>query len=181
MPAFALTNPHNRALPYFECHRTGLEFYESASQRYRYEIVLQCTPEKLFEIFDDPESWTVWAPGIAKVEWTSPKPYGVGTTRTVTFVGGMEVYEEFIAWERGKEMAFIFQGITQDVWWSFGEHYRVEDMGSGRCKLTWTVAYEPRGTFKKIHALIRPVMWASLYSYMRNLQKYVLKETRKAA
>jgi hypothetical protein len=172
MAAHAISNPFNAQKPYFECHRTGMEFYESASQRFQYDVVLECTPEKLFEVFEDENSWPVWAPGIAKVDWTSPKPYGVGTTRTVTFVGGMEVYEEFIAWEPGKEMAFIFQGITQDIWWSFGEHYRVVDMGSGRCKLTWTVAYEPRGTFAKLSGGIRPVMWLALKSFMSNLQKY---------
>ena len=47
--------------------------------------------------------------GIDRVDWTSPRPFGVGTTRTVTFQGGgMEVYETFIAWDPGKHMAFTF-------------------------------------------------------------------------
>ena len=33
---------------------------------------------------------------IQKVEWTSPKPYGVGTTRSVHMMGDMVGYEEFI-------------------------------------------------------------------------------------
>ncbi len=173
MAATAISNPFNAQKPYYECHRVGLEFYESASQRFQYDVVLEVTPDQLFDIFEDPASWPVWANGIHEVEWTSPKPFGVGTTRTVTFAGGgMEVYEEFIAWERGKEMAFIFNGITQEVWWSFGEHYRVVDLGSGRCKLTWTVAYEPRGFFAKIHAAIKPAMWLSLYGYTRRLVRY---------
>ena len=34
------------------------------------------------------------------MEWTSPKPFGLGTTRTVTMSGDLAGYEEFIAWER---------------------------------------------------------------------------------
>jgi hypothetical protein len=174
MTATALKNPHNRDLDYFECHRAGLELYTSASMRFVYDVELDCSPTRLFEIFEDPASWPVWAsPGITRVEWTSPRPYGVGTTRTVFFMGGMEVYEDFIAWDPGKEMAFIFVGTSQEVWWTFGEHYRVEDLGNDRCKLTWTVAFEPRGAFAKIAPLIRPAMWLNLKLYTRKLVAYV--------
>lgn len=167
-----ISNPHNPDLPYFECHRHGLEFFDSAEVRFQYEMLLDTTPERLFEIFEDEKSWTVWAPGIREVIWTTPKPYGVGTKRTVIFQGGMEVYEQFIAWDRGKEMAFIFEGITQPIWWSFGEHYRVEPSASGKVKLTWTVAYNPRHRFAKLSPFLKPAMWLTLRSFTKRLEKY---------
>ncbi len=156
----------------FECRDVDLSFYDTAPQRFVFDRVLPVTPARLFEVFEDPASWPVWGTGIARVDWTSPQPYGVGTTRTVTFRGGMEVYEVFGAWEPGRRMAFHFTGATQRVWHAFGEHYLVEDLGDGRCRLTWTVAYEPQYVFKAIHGLVRPVMRWWLGRLADNLVTY---------
>ena len=128
MPA---PNPYNPSLPYYECERFDLDYYDRAPVRFVNEVELAATPARLFEIFAEDHAWTVWVKGIAKVEWTSPKPFGVGTTRTVTFVDGTENYELFTAWEEGHEMAFCFVGISKDLWWRFGERYEVTDLGVG--------------------------------------------------
>ncbi len=175
-----MENPNNSNLPYFPCEPLASDFFETASARFVNKITLPVTPQRLFEIFEDAESWTKWVPGIANVEWTSPQPYGVGTTRTVFFTGGMEVYEDFTAWKAGEEMAFRFTGITQNVWSQFGEHYAVEDLGSGSCRLTWTVAYEPAGTFKKIHFLLRPLAKVAFKTFMKKLRKFCENDVREA-
>ncbi len=150
-------------------------FTTSAPERQVFQVDLPCTPERLFEIFDDEASWPQWAtPGINKVEWTSPRPYGVGTTRTVTLTGGLEVYEEFTHWEPGRELSFFFLGSSEPIWKRFGEHYLVEATDQG-CRLQWTVAYEPMGTFGWFHPWCRPVMRLALGSYMKKLTKYVEK------
>ena len=124
MSAVPTDLPHNPTKPFFACGPTDLTLFDTARVRYRFSQELPVTPDVLFDIFEDPASWPRWGTGIGKVEWTSPKPYRVGTTRTVTFWGGMEVYEEFLAWERGREMAFVFYGHTQEVWKNFGERLR---------------------------------------------------------
>lgn len=135
---------------------------------------LPCTPEQLFAVFEDPASWPRWAPGIGEVIWTSERPYGVGTTRTVVFWGGTEVYEEFVAWQAPREMAFTFVGTSEPIWTSFGEHYAVEPTPGG-CRLTWTVGYAPTGGFGRVHPLIKPLMRLNLRSYMFWLKRYVKK------
>ncbi len=175
------TNPHNPDLPYFETPPFGLDYFDDPPVKYVSEVELDVTPAQLFEIFEDEKSWPVWAKGIAKVDWTSPRPFQVGTTRTVTFIGGMEVYELFTAWERGREMAFCFTGTSQEVWKQFGEHYLVDDLGNGRCKLRWTVAYEPTGTFAKLHGIIRPIMSQAFSMYMRRLKKYSRRYAEQSA
>ena len=158
----------------YKCVPFELDYFDSAPQRFVFEREINCSPDALFDIFEDEHSWPVWGTGIAKVDWTSPKPYQVGTTRTVTFHGGgMEVYETFIAWERGEHMAFCFTGTTQEVWTSFGENYKVQDLGDGKCHLTWTVAYTPCSVFKMIHPLVKPVMSFWLGRLASNLGKYV--------
>lgn len=171
-----MTNPHNPDLPYFPCAPTDAGFFDAAPVKNRYTVTLPVSPQRLFEIFEDPASWPRWAPGIGRVEWTSPRPYGVGTTRTVTFWGGMEVYEEFVRWAPGEEMAFVFRGITQEVWRRFGERYEVEDLGGGRCQLTWTVCYEPAGGFAKGHAVFGPILKLNLATYMVWLKRYCKKK-----
>ena len=122
--------PRKAGTPVFECEPFDIDFFRTAPQRVIFERTLDAPASRIFEIFEDPNSWPVWGgPGIQEVEWTTPKPFGVGTERTVFFLGGMEVYERFIAWEPGEEMAFTFVGATQRVWWRFGERYELADSG----------------------------------------------------
>ncbi|MCA9531350.1 MAG: SRPBCC family protein [Myxococcales bacterium] len=168
----AVANPHHPGLPYFECEPFGPAYYDRAPVRFVNEVTLPVSPDALFDVFEDPASWPVWAKGIAKVEWTSPKPYSTGTTRTVTFVNGTEVYETFTAWDRGRTMAFCFTGTSQELWWRFGERYEVSDLGGVRCALRWTVAFEPRGGFAKAQPLVRPILQQAFRWYMRRLRTY---------
>lgn len=157
----------------YECEAFDVDYFDHAPVRHVFVRELEVSSEKLWQILEDPKSWPVWAsPGIAEVEWTTPTPHAVGTERTVFFIGGMEVYERFIAWEPRRTMAFCLRGATQRVWWRFGEHYSIRDLGSYRCELTWTVAYEPRFVFAKIYALVAPLMRWSLKRYADGLVKY---------
>jgi hypothetical protein len=144
--------------PYFECTKVGLDFLHRNANVIKAEVVVRATPEQIFEVFEDPHAWTVWALPIQKVEWTSPKPFGVGTTRTVSMTGDLVGYEEFIAWERGKRMAFTFVGCSQNTVESFLEDYRVTDLGDGRCRAEWYMAIATRGLSAKMMWLTRPLM-----------------------
>lgn len=156
----------------FECRTEGLEFFETAPQKFTFVTELPVTPARLFEVFEDPESWPAWAPGLKKVTWTSDKPFGVGTTRTVELVNNFEVYETFIAWQEDR-MSFVLTGHNQKVWWAMGEDYRLTDLGDGRTRLAWTIAYDPRGVFRAIHPFIKFGMGWTLGRIVRGLEKYV--------
>jgi hypothetical protein len=73
----------------FPCEYVDLSFADTAPYRFRNSLDLAITPEQLFEVLDDAESWPRWATVITKVTWTSPEPRGVGTTRTVDMRGGI--------------------------------------------------------------------------------------------
>jgi hypothetical protein len=160
--------------PPFTCGAADMGFFATAAERYVTEVDLDVDPARLFAVFDDEASWPRWAkPGITHVAWTSPRPHGVGTTRTVRMLGGLEVYEHFFAWSPGREMAFHFTGTSQKVWDRFAERYEVTPLGEGKCRLKWTVAYEPAGGFGRVHFLVRPIMVRVFRRYLRNLAKYV--------
>lgn len=145
------------ALEMKDCVRTGMEYFQTAPVIIEARRTLHCTPEELFASFADPDAWPRWVPPIEHVEWTSPEPIGVGTTRTVSMVGGMVGEEEFIAWEPGKEMAFIFLRSNVPVE-SFAERYVVESIGPRRVELTWTFCMTPTGPSAYSMKLLAPLM-----------------------
>ena len=66
---------------YFECTPVGIDFLEQTKNVFVATEIVRATPEQIFDVFEDAHSWTVWALPIQKVEWTSPKPFGIGTTQ----------------------------------------------------------------------------------------------------
>jgi hypothetical protein len=64
---------------------------------FKAEEIIKARPEVIFDVLEDPLSWTVWAFPIQKVEWTSPKPFGIGTTRSVHMMGfaNRRVFKKF--------------------------------------------------------------------------------------
>ncbi|MEM9654399.1 MAG: SRPBCC family protein [Actinomycetota bacterium] len=97
--------------------------------------------EVVFRILKDGPAWKEWL-GV-DVEWTSPEPFGVGTTRTVR--GGGQVMEEyFIAWDEGSRMAFRFDASTLPLT-AFAEEWTVEPTGDRTSKLRWTYAFDWAG------------------------------------
>ncbi|MBZ6378052.1 MxaD family protein [Pacificimonas flava] len=91
-------------------------------------------PDLVWNALLDAKAWTEWLP-ITNVTWTSPKPFGVGTTRTVE-IDKQKVEEVFFAWEEGERMAFYFDKSTLPVK-SAIEDYRVR-RAPGGSELIWS-------------------------------------------
>lgn len=158
-----------------------LSFFQTARFRFRATVEIDCSPDQLFDVFEDADAWPVWAGAITNVEWTSPKPFGVGTTRIVTMSGGMEGHEEFIAWERGARMSFKFTHSNKNNLHAFGEDYIVTDLGNGRCQLQWIMAMQPRGASVVFLSLFKPVMGWFVQRLANNLAKYVAENVPNTA
>jgi len=101
----------------------------------------------LFNCLADGPAWNEWL-GI-EVEWTSPEPHGVGTTRTVTTGNGQRIDEYFVAWDAGERMAFRFDRTTLPMN-AFAEQYDCVSTGDGRCELRWSYAYEWGGPLPSV-------------------------------
>jgi len=127
------------------CEKVGLEFFEHAPTLHRASVEIAATPEQVFAAFLDGEAWTKWAMPITGVEWTSDFPLEVGSTRTVHMRGGLTGYEEFIAYDHGKRMAFRFDQVSKEGVEAFAEDYQVTDLGGGRCRVDWTMAMKSGG------------------------------------
>jgi len=157
---------------YFECTPVGVEFLGQTRNHFVAQEIVRATPEQIFDVFEDAHAWTVWALPIQKVEWTSPRPYGVGTTRSVHMMGGLVGYERFVEWERGKRMAFTFVGASKDATEKFLEDYRVTDLGDGTCRVEWHMAMEPKGFSRQMMFLSRPIMRMANQRMLRKFRRY---------
>jgi hypothetical protein len=166
-------SPRTESKPdYFACTPVGVDFLEQTRNVFVAEEIVRATPDQVFDVFEDAEAWTVWAMPIEKVEWTSPKPFGVGTTRNVHMMGGLIGYEEFIEWERGKRMAFTFLGVSKESTEKFLEDYRVTDLGDGTCRVQWFMAMEVKGFSRHIMFLTRPLMRFANRRMFRKFRQY---------
>ncbi|WP_322861500.1 SRPBCC family protein [Mycobacterium europaeum] len=155
----------------FPCDHVDLSFIDSAPFVFRNSVDLAITPEQLFEVLADAESWPRWASVITNVTWTSPEPRGVGTTRVVEMRGGMVGNEEFLAWEPFSHMAFRFNECSTQAVAAFAEDYRVEVIPGG-CRLTWTMAQKPAGPARLAMYLVGPLLNLGLRRFLRNLRSY---------
>ncbi len=115
---------------------------EKAPWRFENAAELDAKPEDVFDVFADGESWPRWFEGIRRVEWTSPEPKGVGTTRTVT-LSMVTVHEQFLVWDRGRRFTFRFTGGSLPLFSAGIEDYRLEPIGKDRTRFSYGVYLEP--------------------------------------
>lgn len=156
----------------YPCEPVGATFVDEAPFRFVSTVDLAITGAQLFEVLADAESWPRWATVITKVVWTSPKPHGVGTTRTVTMRGNIVGDEEFIAWEPHSHMAFRFNRSTSPTIAAFAEDYRVVPTTAG-CTLTWVMAMKPSGPAGWFGMMLgRPVLGWLFQRFLHNLRRY---------
>lgn len=150
------------------CEPVDAEFIGSARFRFSNSVDVPASPEQLFELFEDADAWPRWARVITKVVWTSPPPYGVGTTRTVHMLGGLVGDEVFLAWDRGRHMSFRFTHCSTPWVSAFAEAYDVVPTEGG-CRLTWTLALRGRPATNVSLTALGPVLNLGLRRFLRDL------------
>ena len=120
--------------------------FESAPQLLRFRIELPVPPARVWESLASDESLAAWpmGPGLhLTLRWTTPRPFGVGTTRELTFpYGALTFRERFFRWHEGEGYSFYAEQIDRPGLRRFAEDYVLQQTGSGTL-LLWTVAIEP--------------------------------------
>jgi uncharacterized protein YndB with AHSA1/START domain len=160
-----------------ECDRVGLDFFVTAPCRVVVAEHVAATPERIFDVFRDAEAWTRWAFPITKVEWTSPFPLQVGSTRTVQMRGGMVGWEEFIAWDPGRRMAFRFDQTVAGGPTAFAEDYLLAPVSDGRTRVQWTMAMELPGVAGRMLPVTRVAIRRMNAHMLGQFRRYVERGT----
>jgi hypothetical protein len=85
-----------------------------------------------------------WCRMLGGAKWTSPRPFGVGTTRKMTAVfGALQISEYFFRWEDGRRYSFHAVSMNLPLFRRFAEDYLIEPTSPTSCRFTWTIAAEP--------------------------------------
>ncbi|MEA2425051.1 MAG: hypothetical protein QOH13_1461 [Thermoleophilaceae bacterium] len=128
--------------PWFSAQPVDESFFDNA-------------PVRLSDTFDVPrpaaEVWSeltadnplAWCRILRGITWTSPRPFGVGTTRTARSVGGV-IKERYFLWEEGRRKSFFVVEASAPLFRRFAEDYLVEPASESSCRFTWTIAFEPK-------------------------------------
>lgn len=106
-----------------------------------------------FRCLEDGDAWPVWLEPVSKVTWTSPKPFGVGTTRDIEITGGV-VTERFYLWEDGEVMGFHFESGPLPVFDAFAEEWRVIATGDDSCELEWRYGIDLAGPLRYLSRFV---------------------------
>lgn len=118
-------------------------FFDTAPLVYRFPTKMAAPPEQVWESLASDRSVSAWGPGVERIRWTSPRPFGVGATREVTLAArSVTVREEFFRWDEGKGYSFFVRESNRPGLRRFAEDYLVEPDGDATL-FTWTVALEP--------------------------------------
>jgi hypothetical protein len=142
-------------------------FFEEAPERYARTWSIPQPAARVWEelIGEHPLHW---CRGV-NTTWTSPRPLGLGSTRTAKAFGGvLTISEFFFLWEEGRRYAFYGTEANVPVFNSAAEDYVVESDGPDRCRLSWRVALAPAALGK----LGRPLNGVMFGRFFKDTGRY---------
>jgi hypothetical protein len=127
---------------WFKLKPCGEEFLASAPQRHVGVFEIPQPADRVWEALTADDTLS-WCRALAGVTWTSNRPFGEGTTRTVrTPLGVLILKEVYFRWEDGRRKSFYVSEATLPVFRYFAEDYLIEETSQSSCRFTWTVASE---------------------------------------
>jgi hypothetical protein len=149
--------------------------FETAPQIYRFPVKLAVPPERVWESIASDRSLADWGMGVRSLKWTSPRPFGVGTTREVVLpLSAMTVREHFFRWDEGKGYSFYVYETNRPGIKRFAEDYVIEPDGAGAL-FTWTIALEAHPPMAPVMKLLSPVNKQAFGQVARSAKSYFAK------
>jgi hypothetical protein len=139
--------------PWFKNEPVNESFFDSAPVKISDTFAIN---KPASEVWNDltADGTLAWCRILDDVSWTSPRPFGVGTTRTATSLKGANViHEYFFRWEEGRRKSFYVVEASAPMFKRFAEDYLVEPTSDDSCTFTWTIAYEAKAAMKPGRAL----------------------------
>lgn len=149
--------------PFFRTVEVDEDFFDTAPCQFRAAFDI---PRPASLVWDDltSDSPFQWCRILQDVTWTSSRPFGVGSTRTVRGLGGLSVlHERFFRWDEGCRQSFYVVRASTPLFRRFAEDYLVKATSESSCRFEWVIAFEPRpGTRVAIPA--NRLMFRTLFS-----------------
>ncbi|KAF0844782.1 SRPBCC family protein [Nocardia caishijiensis] len=127
-------------------------FLATAARRHVHVVDVPTASEHVWAALTADDALVSWANAVTDVRWHSPRPFGVGTVRTVTLARGVALTERFFRWDEGRRMTFTVDSASIPGLRRFAEDIVVEPAGADT-RVTWTFALEGEPA-------LRPILWA---------------------
>ncbi len=153
-------------------------FLASAPHVFTYQKRFAAPPAKVWESLISDESIAAWGATLKSVTWTSPRPFGVGTTREVAPPVGPRMRERYFLWEEGRRHSFAVYESTANVFTRFAEDYLVEPDGDDTL-FTWVLALEPRDRLALPVKILAPAIKAAFGKMPSDGQRYWAKYSKR--
>lgn len=147
----------------------SLDFADRSPYQLRFDTAIYAPPERVFDVFVG-DDMGAWLRDLVEMRWTN-ELRGLGATRVVKLDKGLAVKERFIAWERGRHVAFTIEAITVPVVRAMIEDLRLEPLSSRHTRARYTVHYAPHPAVRPIHAVARRFFGEMFHDAMRGLAR----------
>ena len=148
-----------------------ISFLDHPPEALQVGAIIERSAEDVFDIVADEKQLRAYLKDFVSAEAFPGAPEGVGFRREVK-LKMLTVNERFVAWDRGKRLSFVMEGITLPIVRAMGEDIHFDTLGERRCRVRWRVGYEPSALMRPVHAVAKAVFGDLFQSSVTMLKTY---------
>lgn len=130
----------------FSLSAADAAFIRSAPLVITHRIESEATCESLWQTLTSDGALTSWAHGITGADWTSDRPFCVGTTRTVRAGAFAALNERFFRWDEGRRMTFYVESASLPGFKRFAEDLVLEPTSTAAASPGPSLSKRSRGS-----------------------------------
>lgn len=157
---------------WYPLESTDATLFDTAAHVFRYQKHFDAPPDVVWTSLASDHSLADWGSSVQSVTWTTPRPFGIGTTREVAMPGGLaRVREHFFRWDEGSGYSFYVYEANAPLFRRFAEDYTIAPDGTGTL-FSWTVAIDPKSALRLPFHVLAPVVKAGFGRMAADGQKY---------
>lgn len=143
----------------FDVAETDESFLDSSSRRVVVDLTVPRPAADVWAELTEDGPMSSYCRTITSIRWTSPRPFGPGTTRTTRVLGGLFTLDErYPVWEEGRRKVFVGVRIRPPMLRRVSEEYLVEPIDDDHCRFRWTAVWEPTALGRPIAFVARAVL-----------------------
>ena len=164
--------PGTLSNPLYPLKTVGPEALTSARYTSTHSVDLPLSPEQVFKLWAEADTWPQWLPGMKGFPWDEPEgPREEGMGRSVYLADGTVMHEIFHTWDPPREMAFSIDAASNPLFSAFAERWVLTPTPGG-CRLDWTLAYTPERFLRWLHPWVRPMVNLGLKAALKRFANF---------
>jgi hypothetical protein len=123
---------------------TDESFFVDAPHRVVVDVTVNRPAADVWTELTEDNPMASYCRALSSITWTSPRPFGVGTTRTARILGGLITLDEYYStWDEGRRKVFVGVRVMPPVLRRVAEEYLIEPIDAQHSRFRWTAVWEP--------------------------------------